>query len=48
MDIEELRQKLIDECYAGAFSGLGTMILDVDDIKNADEQKLLEIAKRMG
>ena len=48
MNTEELRQKLIDGCYAGALSGLGAMILDVDDIKNADEQELLKIAKRMG
>ena len=29
---ELLRQKLLDEAYAGAFSGLGAMLLDAEEI----------------
>ena len=32
-DTEALRQELLDEACAGAFSGLGAMILDVDEIR---------------
>lgn len=32
-DIETLRQQLLNEVYAGAFSGLGAMLLDADEIR---------------
>lgn len=48
MDIEELRQRLLNEIYAGAASGLSAMLLDESIIKNADESQLLEIAKQYG
>lgn len=47
-DTEALRRELLDEACAGAFSGLGTMILDVDEIRNADAGELEEIARRYG
>lgn len=47
-DTETLRQKLLDEAYAGAFSGLGAMLLDADEIQNADTDELKEIARRYG
>lgn len=47
-DIEALRQDLLDEVYTGAFSGLGAMLLDVDEIRNADASELEEIAWRYG
>ena len=47
-DTEALRKELLDEACAGAFSGLGAMILDADEIQNADESKLEEIARRYG
>lgn len=47
-DTEALRRELLDEAYAGAFSGLGAMILDVDEIRNADAEELEEIARRYG
>ena len=47
-DTESLRRELMDEAYAGAFSGLGAMILDVDEIRNADAEELEEIARRYG
>lgn len=47
-DTEALRRRLLDEACAGAFSGLGAMILDADEIRNADADKLEEIARRYG
>ena len=48
METEELRRKLLDEVYAGAFSGMHAMILDEDEIRQADRDELVEIAKRCG
>ena len=45
---ENLRQELLAEAYAGTFSGLGAMLLDVDEIRNADAEELEEIARRYG
>ena len=47
-DTEALRRELLDEAYAGAFSGLGAMLLDADEIRNADKDELEEIARRTG
>ena len=48
MEIEELRQKLLEETYAGAFAGMPAMLLDEDRIRQADEEELLEIARERG
>ena len=45
-DTEALRKELLDEAYAGAFSGLGAMLLDAEEIRNADAEELEEIARR--
>lgn len=45
---ETLRQELLDEAYAGAVSGLWAMILDADEIRNADVEELEKIARRYG
>lgn len=47
-DTETLRRELLDEAYAGAFSGLGAMLLDAEDIRRADRDELEEIARRYG
>lgn len=47
-DTEALRKELLDEAYAGAFSGLGAMLLDADEIRNADREELEKIAWRYG
>lgn len=47
-DTEVLREELLEEAYAGAFSGLGAMILDAEEIRNADREELEEIARRYG
>lgn len=48
MNTEELRRKLLEEIYAGAFAGMPAMLLDEDEIRDADEKELIEIAKRYG
>ena len=45
---EALRKKLLDEVYAGAFSGMPAMLSDERRIKNASKEELLEIAKEYG
>ena len=45
-DTEALRKELLDEAYAGAFSGLGAMLLDAEEIRKADAEELEEIARR--
>ena len=47
-DNETLRRELLDEAYAGAFSGLGPMLMDAEEIRNADSEELEEIARRYG
>lgn len=46
--IERLRAALLNEVYAGGFSGFPAMLLDEDEIKDASGPKLLEIARRYG
>jgi len=47
-DIETLRQQLLDEVCAGAFSGFDAMILDADRIRRANSDELEEIARQYG
>lgn len=47
-DTEALRRELLEEAYAGAFSGLGAMLLDAGEIRRADREELEEIARRIG
>lgn len=35
---EALRRELLDEACAGAFAGFGAMLLDADEIRNADAE----------
>lgn len=49
MNTEELRQLLLDEIHAGAFAGgLGAMLLDEQKVRDANEEELMEIARRYG
>ena len=46
---DDLRQKLLDDVYAGAFSGgMPAMLLEEDKIRNADDEELEDIARRHG
>lgn len=47
-DREALRKELLDEACAGAFAGLGAMILEEDEIRRAGGKELEEIAQRHG
>lgn len=47
--MEELRQLLINECEAMYFAGgIGSAIIDISRIENADYEELEEIANEMG
>ena len=48
MDTEDLKRKLLDELYAGAFAGMSAMILDENRIRNADREELEQIAREYG
>ena len=45
---EDLRQKLLDDVYAGAFAGMPAMLLEEDEIRKADDEELEEIARQHG
>lgn len=47
-ETEQLREKLLDDVYAGSFSGAPAMILDESKIKNASHEELEKIAKQYG
>ena len=48
-NLDDLRQKLLDDVYAGAFAGgVPAMLLEEDEIRKADEEELEEIARRHG
>ena len=47
-ETEALRKKLLNEVYAGAFSGMPAMLSDESKIKNASREELLEIARKYG
>lgn len=47
-DDERLRQELLDEICAGAFSGMPAMLLDEDEIREAGGEELQQIARRYG
>ena len=45
---EDLRRRLLNDVYAGAFSGIPAMILDEKRIRDADEEELKEIVRQYG
>ena len=47
-DPETLRGMLLDDVYAGAFSGMPEMLLDEDKILDADEDELEDLANHYG
>ena len=47
-EVEALRQRLLEEVYAGGFSGLGAMLLDEAEIRAAGPEELERIARRYG
>ena len=48
IDIEKLRDYLLDYCGTAVFAGFGPALLDVVDIERADARELFRIAERLG
>ena len=48
VDTEQLRQALLNEIYAGAFTGMPAMLALEDEIRTAELVKLIEIADHLG
>lgn len=46
--MEELRQKLLAEIYAGAGTGLGAMLLDEQRVRQGGQEELERIARQYG
>lgn len=47
-EMEALRQKLLNEVWAGAAAGLPAMLLDAEAIRRADADELETIARQYG
>lgn len=48
IDIDALRDYLIDYCGTAMFAGFGTAMLDVVEVERADGYELIRIAERLG
>ena len=48
IDVEALRDALLDLCGTAAFAGFGPALLDVADIDDADAHELIRIAEAFG
>ena len=48
VDVEALRDYLLDLCGTAMFSGLDLAVLDIVDVERADEFELVCIAERFG
>ena len=47
-ETEALRQKLLDEIWAGGCAGLGAMLLDEEAIRAAGPEQLRALARQYG
>lgn len=41
-------KRLLDELCAGAFAGMPAMLTEVEDVKHADYEELIQTAERYG
>ena len=48
VDVDALRDYLMDYCGSAIFSGFPATIIDVADIESADGYEFCQIAERMG
>lgn len=48
IDIDRLREHLLDYCGTAAFGGFPAAMLDVMDIEHADGRELCQKAERLG
>ena len=47
--VEDLRQELIDDCYAAAFAGgFGAAILEVPDIERMTDEEVIKETRKRG
>ena len=45
---QELRRQLLEDCFAGAASGLEAMLLDEDAVRQAGPEELEALARQHG
>lgn len=48
IDIDALRDCLLDLCGTARFAGFGPALLDVAEVESASEYELIRIAERFG
>ncbi len=48
IDVEALRDGLLDLCGTAAFAGLGPALLDATDVEDADSDELVQLANAVG
>ena len=48
IDIERLREDLMDYFGTAIHSGFGMAIIDLSEVENASPEKLIKIAKKIG
>lgn len=48
IDIDALRDYLLDLCGTAMFSGFGPALLDVAEVERADGYELIRVAERFG
>lgn len=48
VDVDALREYLLDYCGTATFSGFPVVVLDVVNIEQADGYELCQIAERLG
>ena len=47
--VDELRQEMMDDCYATAFAGgFGAALLEVADIEQMSDEEVVEEARKRG
>lgn len=45
IDLDRLREELLEECYAGGLNGLPAMLMETWEIEEADEEELIRMAR---
>ena len=49
IDVDKLREDMLNECYGAAFGGgFGGALVEAFDVENASPEKLVELAQQQG
>ena len=49
IDVDKLREDMLNECYGAAFGGgFGGALVEAMDVENASPEKLVELAQQQG